>query len=1127
MVSREQQRSSALPPPDQDQRDLILSELYRNMLVEAAAGTGKTTSMVARMIALLRTGACTSVRTMAAVTFTRKAAAGLRSRFQVRLEEAVRKAEGEDQRRLEQALAHVEQCYIGTIHSFCARLLRERPVEANVDLAFEEMEEDEDTQIREEAWAEYTARRLTEVTGDLAELDELGLRLGDLKASFLRFADFPDVDRWPADDLPLPDLRAAVSEVRSYVAHIEALLPRLPDDWGNDALIPILRRVPRVVSHYDDLRDPVQLMELLGDHFDKSGKIVQKEWTKTESLTREDAKAESARWEDFRARVVQPTLRAWREYRYPRILRILTEAREVYDEVRHMHGRLSYQDLLMRAADLLRDKPHVRRYFRERFTHLLVDEFQDTDPIQAEVMLLLTATDPEEPNWRECQPHPGALFVVGDPKQSIYRFRRADIVTYNEVKRIITREDGNGQRGLVVQLSANFRSSLSVVEWVNDIFTPDQDAASIAAGMMRFPRSASEESPSYVPLDHARDDANVGQLSGLYTLHVPADYSRQELIVEYDADRIARSIRHALDVGITIPRSKTELERGVPEEVNAADFMVVARNTGRLSVYARKLQEYGIPHQVAGGAALNQVPELKLLHLCLVAVTQPDNPVALVAALRSELFGLSDRALYAYKRAGGRFSYRAAMPEALDPEQAALFEDAFSRLRRYWLWLAQLPPVPAFAKIVADLGLMARTATRPGGDVSAGSLAKALEILRGAQADTWTTAQLVEYLGRLVAGEERHDGISASSHDEPVVRVMNLHKVKGLEAPVVFLADPYGEFRYPVSLHIDRSGDEVLGYLAILGETRAFKQELLALPPNWEELAAREERFDDAEALRLRYVAATRAGAAMIVTDTEKGSRHNPWDYFAAHLTEATELPDPGPQAAPVRTEIRVTPDDVEAARAEIAAHVEGSLTLTYDTVAAKAYAVSLPREVGEAAPSVVDGHFVDALSGSGEAGPEWGSVIHLLLQRATRDAGVGLDGLARSALIHHELDPALAESAISTVQAIMRSELWQRALRSSQRFVEVPFQVLLTSQSVSVPTVVRGAIDLIFREPDGWVLVDVKTDRLPGSRTEPLVGKYGPQVRLYADAWRDCVGEEVKETVLYFTQADLAVVIP
>jgi ATP-dependent helicase/nuclease subunit A len=207
-------------------------------------------------------------------------------------------------------------------------------------------------------------------------------------------------------------------------------------------------------------------------------------------------------------------------------------------------------------------------------------------------------------------------------------------------------------------------------------------------------------------------------------------------------------------------------------------------------------------------------------------------------------------------------------------------------------------------------------------------------------------------------------------------------------------------------------------------------------------------------------------------------------------------------------------------ARAEIAARVGKTLTPAYGTVAAKAYALSLPKESSEEALGVARGHSADLLPGTGEYGLEWGAVIHLLLQRAMRDARADLGGLARSALVEHDLDPALAESAVATVQAIMSSDLWQRALRSPHRLVEVPFQVLLQNESVSVPTIVRGAIDLIFKEPDGWVLVDVKTDRLPGGKADSLVERYSPQVRLYADAWRDCVGENVKETVLYFTQA-------
>jgi len=499
----------------------------------------------------------------------------------------------------------------------------------------------------------------------------------------------------------------------------------------------------------------------------------------------------------------------------------------------------------------------------------------------------------------------------------------------------------------------------------------------------------------------------------------------------------------------------------------------------------------------------------------------------LVATLRSELFGVSDQALYSYKKAGGRFSYNSNVPEHLDPDQASLFRNAFSRLRRYWLWISQLPPVPAFGRIVADLGLMARAAARPGGDVSAGSLAKALEILRASQADVWTAAQLVEYLQKLVAEEERHDGISARSHDEPSVRVMNLHKVKGLESSIVFLADPYGDAEHEVTLYINRSGGEVLGYLAIYGEPRGYSKELLAVPAGWDELTALERRFGDAEALRLRYVAATRAGGAMIITDTERGSRTNPWRYFASQLSGAPELPDPGPQAPPDRAEVAISEDDVESARAGIAMRREKVLTPAYATVAAKAYALSLPKgslEVTQVAPQgSVDGLSFDA----GEQGLDWGAVIHLLLQHAMRDSHVDLEGLARTALIQHELDPALSEPAINTVKSIMSSDLWQRALCSPQRLIEVPFEVLKEGESVSMPTLVRGVIDLIFKEPDGWVLVDVKTDRLPDGKVDSLVERYAPQVQLYASAWQNCVGDVVKETVLYFTQAGIAVVLP
>jgi ATP-dependent helicase/nuclease subunit A len=1109
-------------PADQDQRDRIVNDLGRNVLVEAAAGTGKTTSMVERMVALLAGGTCEEIRTLAAVTFTRKAAAELRARFQVRLERAVRETAGEERGRLEKALANIEQVFIGTIHSFCGRLLRERPVEAGVDLAFEEIDEDVDQRLRSEAWEELTATLLIEDTEDLcSQLDRLGLALEDLENTFLRFADFPDVDEWPVptEGRTEPDLADARCELQRYVAHMRRLVPDLPAQWGNDSLIPQFRRLPRVISHYGDLGQTSQLMEVL-TLFDRQGKAIQKEWTREGRFAGDDAKQEQARWERFREEVVRPALCDWYEYRYPTALRVLFRGRDIYDRLRAERGQLNFQDLLIKAAGLLRDKPHVRTYFRGRFRFLLVDEFQDTDPVQAEVMMLLTATDPKETEWRKCVPRPGSLFVVGDPKQSIYRFRRADIVTYNEVKSMIRRGDGKGEEGILLELSVNFRTTGRIVDWVNQVFEPaDEDSEQSPGAQTGFPREDSDESPGYVPLRPGRPEGNEGELGGLYILSIPEEWSNKDEAAEYEADRIARTIRDAIDSGMT------------PD-----DFMIVTFKRRHLSLYARKLQDLGIPNQVSGGTTLNEVGELELLHLCLQAVVYPDNPVCLVAALRSELFGVSDTALYALKKAGSRFSYNEAVPEeGLNEADAEAFRDTFGRLRRYARWLSRLPVPAALEKMVADLGLMALAGSRPGGDVEAGSLAKAIEILRDEQGRMWTSEQVVERLGELVRLETPYDGISARSGERPLVRIMNLHKVKGLEAPVVFLADPSGEYYHGVQAHIDRSGDRVLGYMLVQGPKRTYQQPVLAHPEAWEGLADKEKAFARAEALRLRYVAATRAGCALVVSRRlgRGKTRLSPWKDFEPFLAEEAELPDPGPRSSPEKSRRPLSPAEVDAKRAELASRLEAATKHTIEVEAAKQYALTA---AGAGTPLRTETSRLDVALGSGrnvqpskelqpaedgEHGVEWGTVIHMLLQVAMENPEGDLQGLARTALAEQGLDANLAEIAVETVNSVMKAEIWRRAMASQRRLAEVPFEILLEREAC-VPVLVRGSIDLVFEESDGWVIVDYKTDSVPGGQPDALVDKYAPQVRLYADSWERITGEKVKEMGLYFSRANL-----
>ncbi|MBN1289672.1 MAG: UvrD-helicase domain-containing protein, partial [Actinobacteria bacterium] len=671
---------------DAEAREQIRTVLDRNMLVEAAAGTGKTTGMMERMVALIVSGRCRT-GTLAAVTFTRKAAAELRSRFQVALEKAAAEATGEEKKNAQRALSQIDRAFIGTIHSFCARLLRERPVEAGVNLEFSEIEEEDDMILRSEAWQLYVAGLIADDPGGvMPEFERLGLNPDELESAFIKFAGYPDVCEWPDVCETKPSFSGEAGEAGRYAGKMNTYKKKLPRDAEKDKLIPKYKRIPRVVSHLSDIEDPRELYYLML-MFDTSAGIVQRVWTETGNFQKDDAGREKERWDAFREETARPVIGAWREARYPAVLKAFRKAKEIYDRMRFDRGVLNFADLLMKAAALLRENPHARKYFQGRFTHLLVDEFQDTDPIQAEVMLLLTSSDPEETGYMNCVPKPGSLFVVGDPKQSIYRFRRADIEIYNEVKRIIE-ETG----GLIVQLYSNFRSTGEVISWVNDVFTPEDEGEDNAGKvMLKFPGKPSAQSPSYIPLEKAPGAEEKGDLHGLYQLVIPEENGKRESAVEYEADLIARTVCAAIDSRMTVTRTMRELESGVKTELDYSDFLVITRNKKDLACYSAKLDALGIPNQVTGGSSLSDIPELKLLYRFLEAVLKPDDPVALVASLRGELFGVSDACLYEYKKAGGLFTYRATVPEGLDPDCADAVGDAFNLFIKASRVLTRLP----------------------------------------------------------------------------------------------------------------------------------------------------------------------------------------------------------------------------------------------------------------------------------------------------------------------------------------------------------------------------------------------------------------------------------------------------
>jgi ATP-dependent helicase/nuclease subunit A len=521
---------------DQRSRDRIVLEIDRNLLVEAGAGSGKTHMMAARMAAGVASGVY-AIERMAAVTFTRKAAAELRGRFQLALESELTMATDANRaKRLRSALSNLERFFAGTIHSFCAHLLRERPVEAGVSPGFTELEEIQDTLLRRQSWRDY--RTQAKGAGDplILELLDAGIRASDLDRAFDTVCLYEEV-AFPPGEATCPDALDPWNELDIFWAALVKKLPKRIPEGTTCRTQQVARRFFGQIRVAAAQRGrPAALVPLL-EVWDFTPGIVQYQWSDNPVIKKKIAQEISTLHEAFRTNTIEPFLSQWRQYIYRIGITLLTRARTQAAADRRRQNTLNYGDLLQLTARVLRENADVRRALQEKYRWLFVDEFQDTDPVQAEIMFLLSGeSEPtggsaqSDTDWRKVRLRPGALFVVGDPKQSIYRFRRADIDIYNEVSAKIG-EPGTGE---VLPLTTNFRSVPSLCEWANNAFR------------QQFPSEPTAYSPKFAPLDAHRNSGETG--NGVFTLTTAATIEERD-VATAESEKIARFIRGEVDAG--------------------------------------------------------------------------------------------------------------------------------------------------------------------------------------------------------------------------------------------------------------------------------------------------------------------------------------------------------------------------------------------------------------------------------------------------------------------------------------------------------------------------------------------------------------------------------------------------
>ena len=439
---------------DAPARERIATNLDRNIGVEAAAGTGKTTVLVARIVNLLASGTATAEE-LVVITFTEKAAAELSTRVRDALERRAAESTGTERERVRAAARGLYSARIETIHGFATSLLRERPVEAGIDPLFEVLDDLTGHLQFERAYERFQDELLSEPREELETALRRGFTLTELKEACRIVSEhrylLPLAER-PFEGLTVSDAVAGFLEIADDLE--EMLRTHQP---GEDSAVPLVEGIVSWSRELEQLDEREQERRLVF-----GGKAET-------NLTR----GRDASWGGEKARLKE-LQEAYRDLfaegraalRTQALLGLLPHVEAFVrsaEAERKREGVADYDDLLFWARDLIRDSAAARGYFRRRFRALLVDEFQDTDPVQAELALLLTSDEDPSDGWQTLTPATGRLAVVGDPKQSIYRFRRADIKLYEKVMSDALGDDHE-------QISTSFRGNPALLKALNTAF---------------------------------------------------------------------------------------------------------------------------------------------------------------------------------------------------------------------------------------------------------------------------------------------------------------------------------------------------------------------------------------------------------------------------------------------------------------------------------------------------------------------------------------------------------------------------------------------------------------------------------------------------------------------------------
>jgi ATP-dependent helicase/nuclease subunit A len=1088
--------------PDKAARDRIVKELDSTLFVEAGAGSGKTTELVERILALVETGTI-ELAEVAAITFTEKAATELRDRLRQKLESRKKASASDVTERYQTALDQLDGAAIGTLHAFAQRLLSEHPVEAQLPPRIEVLDEVGSEVAFEQRWVAFRDEMLADkaLERTLQLLDSAGIKVAALRTLAIAFNQNWDLvaERVPETVADPPSVRERAAPVLDELGRVCDEPCRDPDDKLRLRLDAIVRELQRVRGMTDDF-DLLEALDLDGSSRFPSLKV--------------GGLGSKGNWRDIaalRGRVAglaERLLQVRTDVANACVERLGSELRaftlRAADE-RRRAGLLEFHDLLVRARALLRDPDQgaaVREDLHRRYRRLLLDEFQDTDPIQVELAVLIAADLENNPSdlstgrWEDVQVAEGHLFFVGDPKQSIYRFRRADISMF------LAAASRFGQKNGVVELTANFRTSPAVIAWINATFgtlivRTDNDDPPVAS------------QPSYVPLDAVRGDPETGPPVGVLGLAVHPHDTKADELRQCEARDVAGAVARIVREEWSVSDPKKGWRRACLGDIT---ILVPARTS--LPFLEEALDSLAIPYRAESSSLVYSTRAVRDLLMVLRALADPTNELHVVAALRTPLFGCGDDDLLRFRiERSGSWSYLAVQPDSVPPDDPVGAGLAYLRSlydERHWLAPSELLDRIARDRRAMDLGF---AEGRPR------DVWRRLRFVID-QARAWNEAtggNLREYLSwiniQTAEGARVAEAILPETDDD-AVRIMTIHAAKGLEFPVTIVSGmstvpkgrpalaevvfpPTGKVGYRVGRHAKT--DEYVDWAPI------------------------DEQMGYHERIRLLYVACTRARDHLIVSlhrkqrvnDVDEGKRTNAELLHDGMGPLLEELPDLGEEAGPVEAQTTdqlpaLLPFDVWEADRSAALHRSARPT----TISATSLTEDGERDVDEEPADAGlqkqprDLDLPPWLKG--RYGTAVGRAVHGVLQTIDLATGAGLDDAVAA--------QCEAEAIVDRVEDVRRLVTSALASPSIREAAAGPhWRELYVCAPVSGRQL-EGYIDLLYRGTEGLVVVDYKTAATsnPSDLAQRVEG-YRVQGASYALTVAATTGEHVSRVTFAF----------